>query len=155
LFSNIIDFLPLIKSKISLSSTVKALLLSKIAIIKSAESAISLDLAIPIFSTSSLAFLIPAVSINFKGIPCIVTNSSIVSLVVPSYSVTIALSSFNKAFKSDDFPAFGFPIIAVFIPSFNNFPLSKLFSNTSKSFPTCSSIDCTWLFVTSSTSYSG
>ena len=37
------------------------------------------------------------------------TNSSIVSLVVPSTSVTIALSSLRIAFKSEDFPAFGLP----------------------------------------------
>ena len=42
------------------------------------------------------------------GTPSTVTNSSIVSLVVPSISVTIALSSFKIQFKSDDFPAFGF-----------------------------------------------
>ena len=131
LFNITIDFLPFIKSRISRSSGDNSLVLSNIAIIKSASFAISLDFAIPIFSTSSFAFLIPAVSISFNGIPSILTNSSIVSLVVPSYSVTIALSSFKIAFNNEDFPAFGFPIIAVFIPSFINLPLSKLFSNFS------------------------
>ena len=51
------------------------------------------------------------------------------SLVVPAISVTMALSSFKIAFKSEDFPEFGLPIIAVFIPSFIIFPLSKDFSN--------------------------
>ncbi len=63
----------------------------------------------------------------FKGIPFIFTNSSIVSLVVPSISVTIALSSFKIAFNSEDFPAFGFPIITVLIPSFITLPLSNDF----------------------------
>ena len=117
-------------SKISRSSFDNSLVASNIAIIKSASFAISLDLFIPIFSTSSVASLIPAVSISFIGIPFILTNSSIESLVVPANSVTIALSSFRIAFRRDDFPAFGFPIIAVFIPSYNNFPLSKLLSKS-------------------------
>ena len=37
------------------------------------------------------------------------------SLVVPAISVTIALSLPTSTFKSDDFPAFGFPMITVFI----------------------------------------
>ena len=109
---------------ISKSSSESGFELSKIAMIKSASFAISLDFAIPIFSTSLSVFLIPAVSINFNGIPFIVTNSSIVSLVVPSILVTMALSSFNIALSKDDFPAFGFPIIAVFIPSFIILPFS-------------------------------
>ena len=155
LFNKIMTFFPFIISKISLSSFDKSLEASKIAIIRSAFLAISFDLWIPIFSTSSFAFRIPAVSINFKGIPLIFTYSSIVSLVVPSNSVTIALSSFKILFNKEDFPAFGFPIIAVFIPSFNIFPLSKLFSSLLNLIYTLFSIFMISLFVTSSTSYSG
>ena len=133
---NIILFL----INISISSSSKSLELSKIAIIKSASLACFIDFSTPIFSTSSDASLIPAVSTKFNGIPLIVTNSSIVSLVVPAISVTIALSSLRIAFKSEDFPAFGFPIIAVFIPSFIIFPLSNDFSNFFNFFPTLSSI---------------
>ena len=75
-----------------MSSSVNSFEPSKIAIISSASFASLIDFVIPIFSTSSFAFLIPAVSTNFNGISFIVTNSSIVSLVVPSMSVTIALS---------------------------------------------------------------
>ena len=57
--------------------------------------------------------------------PFIVINSSIVSLVVPSISLTIALSSFKILFNKDDFPAFGLPIIAVFIPSLSIFPTTE------------------------------
>jgi hypothetical protein len=39
--------------------------------------------------------------------------------------VTIALSSPTRIFKREDFPTFGFPIITVLIPSFNNLPFSK------------------------------
>lgn len=109
----------------SMSSFPSSLDASKIAIIKSASFATSFDFIIPIFSTSSSASLIPAVSTNFKGIPFTLTNSSIVSLVVPSYSVTIALSSFSIAFNNEDFPALGLPIIAVLIPSFIIFPLQS------------------------------
>ena len=49
-------------------------------------------------------------------------ESSILSLVVPGISETIALSSFNSVFKSEDFPAFGFPAIATEIPFFKTFP---------------------------------
>ena len=40
-----------------------------------------------------------------------------VSLVVPAISVTIALSVLESRFKIEDFPALGFPIMTVFIPS--------------------------------------
>ena len=155
LFNKIIDFFPFIKFNISISSSSKSLELSKIAIIKSASLACFIDFSTPIFSTSSDASLIPAVSTKFNGIPLIVTNSSIVSLVVPAISVTIALSSLRIAFKSEDFPAFGFPIIAVFIPSFIIFPLSNDFSNFFNFFPTLSSIWAISFSWTSGVSYSG
>ena len=56
----------------------------------------------------------------------IFTNSSIASLVVPAISVTIALFSPNIEFNRDDFPTFGLPIITVFSPSLNIFPLSDV-----------------------------
>ena len=130
LFNNIIDFLFLANFKISISSSSSFLLLSNIAITRSDSSAIFLDLSIPICSTLSSEILIPAVSISFNGIPFILTNSSIVSLVVPANSVTIARSSFKIRFSSDDFPTFGFPIIAVLIPSFRILPLLKVFANS-------------------------
>ena len=58
-----------------------------------------------------------------------------VSLVVPGISVTIALSSSIKAFKSVDFPTFGAPTIATRAPSvrtdallcvFTSFSISKI-----------------------------
>ena len=139
----------------SSSSLSSFLLLSIITIHKSASFARLLDFSIPIFSISLSVSLIPAVSISFKGIPLILTNSSIVSRVVPSYSVTIALSSFNIAFNNEDFPAFGLPIIAVFIPSFIIFPLENDFSNFLRSILILSNLLLTSLSSTSSTSYSG
>ena len=62
--------------------------------------ALSLSVSIPIFSILSSDSLIPAVSIILKGIPDIEICSSIVSLVVPSISVTIALSSFKNSFNA-------------------------------------------------------
>ena len=67
----------------------------------------------------------------------------------------MALSSLNKAFNSDDFPAFGLPIIAVFIPSFNIFPLLNVSFRLSNLFFVFSKIPNALLFVTSSISYSG
>ena len=45
---------------------------------------------------------------------------SIASLVVPAILLTILLSSPNILFKSEDFPTFGFPIIATFILSLSD-----------------------------------
>ena len=155
LFSIIIAFLSLIKSKIFLSLSSNSLELSKIAIIKSAESANFMLFSIPNFSITLSVSLIPAVSINFKATPLIFIYSSILSLVVPSMSLTIALSSFSIKFRSDDFPAFGLPKITVFIPFLSIFPFSNessSFSNKPFIFFKCSSAST---LVTSSTSYSG
>ena len=86
----------------------------------------SLDFSTPIFSTISSVSLIPAVSTIFKGIPFILTNSSITSLVVPAMSVTIALFSPNIEFNKDDFPTLGLPTITVFRPSLSILPLSAV-----------------------------
>ena len=86
-------------------------------ITKSASSADCFEYSIPIsstLSTSSLS-LIPAVSINV-----IATSQSRVSFktsrVVPAISVTIARSTFSNVLNNDDFPTFGLPTIAIFIP---------------------------------------
>ena len=50
-------------------------------------------------------------------IPHNLKSPSTTSLVVPAILVTIALSSFKRAFNNDDLPTFGFPIIATLIPS--------------------------------------
>lgn len=125
LFNKIIEFLFFINFNISKSSSSNSLVLSNIANINSASFAIFKAFFTPISSIVSDVFLIPAVSIIFNGIPLIVINSSIVSLVVPSISLTIALSSFKILFNKEDLPAFGLPIIAVFIPSFSILPTTE------------------------------
>ena len=87
--------------------------------------AFSSALSIPIFSILFFVFRIPAVSINLNCIPSIFILSSITSLVVPSISETIALSSLRRVFNSVDFPEFGAPIIATGIPFFIAFPNSN------------------------------
>ncbi len=57
--------------------------------------------------------------------PPMLISSSIVSLVVPAISLTIALSSFKRAFKSVDFPTLGSPTMATGIPFFITFPTAK------------------------------
>ena len=81
----------------------------------------------PIFSTTSSVFLIPAVSIIFNKIPSRLILPSTISLVVPSISVTIALSSFNNKFNKLLLPTFGLPTIVVVIPSFKILPFSLFF----------------------------
>ena len=103
-------------------------------IIKSAFKAIFLAFSTPIFSTISSVLRIPAVSIRFKVIPPILICSSNASLVVPSISVTIALSSFARAFNRLDFPALVFPKITVLIPSRIIRPFSAFFTRLSTIF---------------------
>ncbi|CAI8173410.1 MAG: Uncharacterised protein [SAR116 cluster bacterium] len=54
--------------------------------------------------------------------PPIEISSSMVSLVVPAISETMARSSFKRAFNKVDFPAFGAPTIATGIPFFMTLP---------------------------------
>ena len=82
----------------------------------------SLVFSIPLDSITSLVSLRPAVSMNLKFIPLIINESSMLSLVVPGISETIALSSLRSVFRRDDFPALGFPAIATEIPFFKTFP---------------------------------
>ena len=76
----------------------------------------------PIFSTESNVSLIPAVSINLNSIPLIINDSSMVSLVVPGISETIALSSLMMLLSKVDFPAFGLPTITTGTPFLIAFP---------------------------------
>jgi hypothetical protein len=71
---------------------------------------------------SPVSSLIPAVSINRNKIPSMFINSSIVSLVVPAMSLTIALFSFNKLFSNVLLPALGFPTMATRTPFRITFP---------------------------------
>ncbi len=128
---------------------------SKIIITKSASLTFSKAFSTPIFSTVSSVSLIPAVSIIFKGTPLILTYSSMVSLVVPGTSVTIARFSFNRKFIRDDFPTFGFPSITVFMPSFNIFPVSAVFMSLLSSGAKLLHKVLTLSIVISSSSYSG
>ena len=64
----------------------------------------------------------PAVSIKRNLYPLYVIISSIVSLVVPLMSDTMALSSFNIVFNKVDLPALGCPTIDIGIPCLIAFP---------------------------------
>ena len=83
----------------------------------------------PIFSILSEVFLSPAVSINLIILFPIVTVSSIVSLVVPAISDTIALSSLSKELSRVDFPTLGLPSMVIFIPFFTALLSLKLSIN--------------------------
>ena len=80
--------------------------------------------------------------------------SSIISLVVPAISVTIALFSLNKAFNKDDFPTFGFPTIARLKPSLISFPSSAFFKRTFISLIAFSKLSPTFKGILGSTSSS-
>ena len=129
LLTRIIACLSFINFIISLSLSSSSLEPSTTYIIRSPSLAISLALLTPIRSTKSSVSLIPAVSIILRLKPLKLIFSSNVSLVVPSISVTIALSSPNIKLRSEDFPAFGLPKITVFMPSFIILPLSKEFTS--------------------------
>lgn len=129
----IIDFLAFILDNIASSSNVNGLLMSNKAIIKSLLFIISLLFSTPSFSTTLFVSLIPAVSIKFSVTPFIVMFPSTMSLVVPSISVTIALSSFISKFNKLLLPTFGFPTIPTFIPLFKSVPFSLSLTSFSKS----------------------
>ena len=118
LLSSIIAFLSFTLSSNSISSLSKGKSPSITTKFKSALLLASIAFCTPILSTTSSVCLIPAVSVIFKLIPDSLIFSVNVSLVVPAISVTIALSVLERRFKMEDFPAFGFPIMTVFIPSF-------------------------------------
>ena len=82
-------------------------------------------LSIPIFSIVLSVFLIPAVSINRNIKPLIINLSSIISLVVPAISETIAFSSFKSEFKRVDFPALGDHMMVTGIPFLMALPVLK------------------------------
>ena len=82
-------------------------------------------------STTSSVFLIPAVSIRLRVTPDRLIISSRVSLVVPSISVTIALSSLASTLSRLDFPALVFPKMTVRTPSCMILPLSHVFNKLS------------------------
>ena len=86
---------------------------------KSADFARVIALCTPISSTSSDVSLSPAVSSSVTGKPLISHLTSTISRVVPATAVTIAASELLRAFKSDDFPAFGSPTNATSNPVFN------------------------------------
>ena len=88
----------------------------------------------PIFSARLSVSLIPAVSIKDNSIPSKIILPSTISLVVPSISVTIALSSFRNLFKILLFPTLGLPIIIVLIPFLIICLSSDFFTKFCKSF---------------------
>lgn len=67
-------------------------------------------------SIASVVSRMPAVSIKRNVIPSRFIVSSITSRVVPWISLTMARSSFSKAFNNVDFPAFVSPTIATGTP---------------------------------------
>ena len=142
-------------SIISKSSWLNSLLESMMKITRSAWLKDSFDFSIPIFSMRSSVSLIPAVSVNLTGIPFMLRCSSIVSLVVPGISVTMALASLSRLFIREDFPTFGLPIIATFNPSCKIRPVSALLISPATAFLTklksCSNLS----YVISSISSSG
>ena len=78
--------------KISISSVVRRSDASIIKRIRSAPDAASMAFFVPILSMGSSVFLMPAVSVSLSNISSSLTYSSMVSLVVPGISDTIALS---------------------------------------------------------------
>ena len=123
---------------------------------RSAFSIISLDFPIPIDSILSSDSLIPAVSIMWSNNPSRLISPSTISLVVPGISVTIALSSFNNAFKREDLPTLGFPTSATLTPSRIKLALVASFFYKSNSLIILFTFSFNVVLVTTSiSSYSG
>ena len=124
LFNRIIAFLSSTRFRIFWSFSSNDRDASTTYITRSALFAYSFAFSTPIFSITSSVSRIPAVSMIFRLSPCRWICSSKTSLVVPSMSVTMALSLPESTFNKEDFPAFGFPTITVWIPSFKILPSS-------------------------------
>ncbi len=109
---------------------------------------------IPIFSISSDVSLIPAVSIKRNNVPSMLNVSSIVSLVVPAMSETIARSSPRIAFRSVLLPVFVAPAIAtgmpflIALPSLNESASVVMCDNV----PSTSALSCSLLANSTSSS---
>ncbi|CAG5925587.1 Uncharacterised protein [Streptococcus pneumoniae] len=123
---------------------------------KSASLRAFFERSTPICSTMSSVSRIPAVSINLRGTPLMLTYSSMTSRVVPAISVTIALSSRKRLLRRLDFPTLGRPMMAVEIPSRRILPrravLRRLVSNCSNSIVFSRT---TAVVASSTSSYSG
>ena len=78
--------------------------------------------SIPKLSMVSVVSRIPAVSMKRKVTPPKFIVSSITSRVVPWMSLTIARSSFRRAFNRVDFPALVSPTMATGTPFFRALP---------------------------------
>ena len=97
----------------------------------------------------------PAVSVKRTSTPFIISVSSIVSRVVPRMSLTIALSSPSKAFRSVDLPALGAPTIATCTPCLIALPVSNESTNSLIIFcAPCSSVCSSVRSANSSSSWS-
>ena len=156
LLSKIMRLLSLLSSRRARSWSVSASELLRTRRTKSASSRAFLERSTPIFSTTSSVSRIPAVSTNFKGTPLMLTYSSITSRVVPSMSVTMALSSRSRLFKRLDFPTFGRPMIAVDKPSrriLPRFAVAKRFSK--RLWNSCVFSRIRSVVISSTSSYSG
>ena len=81
----------------------------------SIASIVLITLNFSILSSTLLFFLIPAVSIKTYFPNSFSNSESIASLVVPAILLTITLFSPSILFTNEDFPTFGFPIIATFV----------------------------------------
>ncbi len=110
-------FRSLVSLNILKSSGVNASLVSSINSTRSARSRRSFVNFMPMVSTVSAVWCSPAVSINFIGIPFIVSPSSMRSRVVPGICVTIARSLFKSLLRRLDFPTLGRPMIMMSTPS--------------------------------------
>ena len=148
-------FKPLTEVKISISSGVKSVDPSITQRIISALLIYSRARSTPRASTVSCVSRIPAVSIRRNEIPSMVIYSSMLSLVVPGISVTIARFSRKRAFIRLDLPALGRPTITVVIPSRIRRPVLAVDNNSSIAFKIGTSCSRTSWLVTSSISSSG
>ena len=111
-----ITVLPWRSSISRLSSSDSSLEPSNTARISCAVPMRSIIRCTPMFSTVSSVSLMPAQSANFSIISPSCTVSSTISRVVPSISVTMLFCTPVSRFISVDFPALGFPTMAVAMP---------------------------------------
>ena len=127
---------------------------SKTASTTSASASFFMVLSMPMRSILSSDSLMPAVSMKRKSRPLTFIVSSIVSLVVPGTSETMALSSPSNVFSNVLLPALAGPAMATGMPLRMAFPKRKLSDSLVIWAIASSTRDISWLRSANSTSSS-
>lgn len=133
LFDGVATFLSLVGLVVSWSLSSDTASRSAACVVGSTSSTYSVTFFAPVFSAASSILLVPTMSAEFGIVPPVLVYSSDASLIIPTVSIAVTLSIPADAFGESSFPTFNFPVVAIFVPSFEVLPLSRIFGEPSVS----------------------